>query len=390
MHEFKGLAGSVSEARGLPIGESFEIAADDTDTEAREHPSVLPLGDGSEIGLPELLEAHAELLLGADFVARYGRTFPLLPKILDVAELLSVQGHPEGNTEVYVVIAADEGATIRLGFAVDVDAAALERQLTTGRAAQRRLLDLCRAGSARELQNALQPWLATRTGDVADVEQAVRPMLTKARAWSGAAETLAALHRLYWEVLDLMNAIPVAAGQVIFNANPARIVTAAGRAASAEVHALGNPEGRELLALEIRRPGPTFRAWDNVRFPLRDVDAASAIAALNLRRTRPEEFLVQTRPVPGRPGVSVSVDTEQFRLEHLQPTRIGAVSVPVEPPHCLHVIEGEVGVYATDGTCVGRLGRGSSAIVPLGVGAYRIATENESATLVKVGLPIDE
>ena len=45
----------------------------------------------------------------------------------------------------------------------------------------------------------------------------------------------------------------------------------------AEVHALGNPEGREILALEIRRPGPTFRAWDNVRFPVRDVDVDAAL-----------------------------------------------------------------------------------------------------------------
>src|SRR5690606_20428701 len=102
---------------------------DAADVEAAQYPSIVPLADGTEVPLPRLLERHAEALLGADFVRRYGRRWPLLPKTLDVAELLSVQGHPPGNTEVYVVMDAEPGATIRLGFAVDVDAGALERKL---------------------------------------------------------------------------------------------------------------------------------------------------------------------------------------------------------------------------------------------------------------------
>jgi hypothetical protein len=50
MREFKRLA---PPARGAaPVGESFEIAADDGDDEARLHPSLLTLDDGSRIGLP--------------------------------------------------------------------------------------------------------------------------------------------------------------------------------------------------------------------------------------------------------------------------------------------------------------------------------------------------
>jgi hypothetical protein len=44
-------------------------------------------------------------------------------------------------------------------------------------------------------------------------------------------------------------------------------------------------------------------------------------------------------------------------------------------------------VYATDGGVVGRLARGDSAIVPLGVGAYRVVADDEPAALVKVDLP---
>ena len=389
LHGFKGVAdGADDDAQ--PMGESFEIAADDADGEAREHASVIPLNDGSEVSLSALLRVHADIVLGQQFVAQYGRSFPLLPKFLDVAELLSVQGHPEGNTEAYIIVDADEGATIRLGFAVDVEPAELEAKLNVGRADQQRLLELCAPAVRPEaLQSVLKPWLARRIGRADELEAALRPLLADPARWDRAAEVLTALHQLYWDVLNLMNVIPVSAGQVIYNANPERVVAGSGRASSAEVHALGNPEGKELLALEIRRPGPTFRAWDNVRFPLRDIDVAAAIAVLNLGRTTPEEFIVEPRAVPDRPGVSVSVDCEHFRLEHLAPTRLAAVTVPAEAPHCLHVLAGEVSVYASDGALVGSLGRGESAIVPLGVGAYRVVADSERGMLIKVNVPLD-
>ena len=82
--------------KSLPVpgnrrfGESFEISADDGDDEARLHPSVLELADGSTITLPALLAVHADALLGEEFIRLYGRRFPLLPKLLDVAEPVQV------------------------------------------------------------------------------------------------------------------------------------------------------------------------------------------------------------------------------------------------------------------------------------------------------------
>jgi mannose-6-phosphate isomerase class I len=375
----KAVAGSGT------VGESFELAADGSDGEARKYPSVIDLDDGSSVTLPALLSAHADTLLGAEFVARYGRRLPLLPKFLDVAELLSVQAHPAGDTEVYVIVAADRGATIRLGFSKDVDAKKLAAQFADGRLDQRRLLDLCgEALSPDELQALLKNWLGNRGAKITAIESIMRPRVAPAR-WADIAACLSTLRAVYWQALDSMNAVPVSAGQVILNANPARIVEASGRPASAEIHALGNPEGRTLLALEIRMPGVTYRAWDNVRFPVRPIDIDATFAAVNLKATRPDEFIVTPRPV--RPGVQRSVNSEYFRIEHLEPTALRAVEVPATPPHTLHALAGAVSIYATDGEVVGRLARGESALVPLGVGAYRVVADEEPALLIKTELP---
>ena len=377
---FKRLASS-----NRPIGESFEISADDGDDEARLHPSVLALADGSTITLPALLAVHADALLGEEFVRQHGRRFPLLPKLLDVAELLSVQAHPPGNTEVYVVVDAEPGATIRVGFAVDVDADLWTAKLAGGRQEQKRLLELTGADSADELQALVQPWLARRCAPPAELEAALRARLADASAWSEVEARLATLRETYWAVLDSLNAIPVKPGDVIYNANPARITAASGKPPSAEVHALGNPERRGVFALEIRRPGPTLRAWDNVRFPLRDLDIEGALHALNLAATRPEEFIVEPKLV--RPGVRRSVDCEYFRVEHLEPTPKLAVDVPASSPHCLHALAGRAGVQRSGGGELGTLESGESAFVPARVGAYRVVAEDSPALVIKVTLP---
>ena len=289
MLELKGMPGARARA-GLPIGEAFEISADDRDPEARRYPSRIRFGDGSELPLPRLLEQHADALLGPRFRASLRRVLPAAAEDSRHRRAAFGASSSRGQHRGVRDHRRDAGATIRLGFNADVDPGELERRLGAGRRDQQRLLELLVAGvDQQNLQQVLKPWLAQRNASTAALEPALRPLLrdgTRAEA----ATTLSALHALYWEVLDSLNEIAVAPGQVIHNSNPRRIVAATGRAASAEVHALGNPEGREILALEIRRPGPTFRAWDNVRYPLRDIDIAGALAALNLRRTAPDEF----------------------------------------------------------------------------------------------------
>lgn len=385
---FKGVApASGAGDDDGPWGEAFEIAAYDADPEARAHPSQLALDDGSEISLPQLLSVHGPDILGADFVARFGGRFPLLPKTLDVKELLSVQGHPAGHTEVYVVITSEAGATIRVGFNEDVDSQALHTELTAGLGQQRALLESLGVGvDQRAVQRCLQPWLAERDAPAEQVAGGL-PRGAGAAATVRIETVLAALKRCYWRMLDRMNTIDVPAGRIVHNATPPRVFRQTGRPASAEVHALGNPEGLEVLALEIRKPGPTFRAWDNVRFPIRDVDVGAALAALNVGKTVPDEFIVTPRPVPGRPGVSVSVDSEHFRLEHLEPGTDETIAIPSGSPHSLHVLAGTVRVYNAGGEELAALGRGESALVPAGVGAYGVRADGAGAQAVKVNVP---
>jgi mannose-6-phosphate isomerase class I len=235
------------------------------------------------------------------------------------------------------------------------------------------------------VQSHLSPWLARRGARPAELEAALRPRVADGARWTEVARLLDALRECYWSVLNALNAIPVKAGDVVHNANPPRIALTSGKPASAEVHALGNTEGRGVLALEIRRPGTTLRAWDNVRFPLRDIDIDAALAALNLKATRPEEFVVEPKPV--RPGVRRSVDSEYFRLEHLEPTSRAAVDVPASAPHTLHALAGRVVVIGDDGAELGTLARGESALVPMHVGTYRVVADAEPAAVVKVDLP---
>jgi mannose-6-phosphate isomerase class I len=348
----------------------------------------LRFDDGSLIDLPALLEAQAGKLLGPAFTARYGSAFPLLPKTLNIKELLSVQGHPPGHTEVYIIIDAEPGATLRLGFNRDIDPVVFTRELLGGMQHQDRLLELLGSETdAQAVHRIVAPWLAQRDTDADVIIGSLQACATPASPdLTEAVSVLKELKALYWQVLDSMNAIAVEPGQIIHNATPQRLLAAGLAEASAEVHALGNPDRREILALEIRRPGPTFRAWDNVRFPKREVDVTAAVEALNLRATSPEEFVVERRPVPGREGVFVSVDSDYFCVEHLMPDRTLAVNVPASPPHSLHCLAGAVDISDTSGRLIGHLERGESALVPVGVGAY-VVESTEAAEVVRVTLP---
>jgi hypothetical protein len=227
------------------IGECFEIAADDRDAEARRYPSRIRFVTAPSRRCPRCstrTRRHCSGRVSSPGMGGIGRCYR---RTLDVVELLSVQAHPPGNTEVYMILAAEPGAR-RCGSA----SKPMSTRNRSGRvsrrvaATQQRLKQLCGSAFGDEaLQSELKPGSPIRAATPAALEPGWRPLLDK--RWPEVASVLRALHAAYWDVLDLMNEIPVAAGQVLYNATPERIAAARGIPRSAEIHALGNTQALE-------------------------------------------------------------------------------------------------------------------------------------------------
>jgi mannose-6-phosphate isomerase len=119
---------------GVPIGESWEISDRPGDA------SVVANGPLAGRDLRWLMDNHAADLLGAG--TANGAPFPLLVKILDAREKLSVQVHPpaaqaaklggEPKTEMWYVAAAEPGAELYVGLKNGVTRASFERAIKDG------------------------------------------------------------------------------------------------------------------------------------------------------------------------------------------------------------------------------------------------------------------
>ncbi len=122
-----------------PVGESFEVSA------LPGAESVVRSGPLAGRGLADLAGEFGQALVGAPVRARYGDQFPLLIKLVDAAEDLSIQVHPDdgyacreglgafGKTEAWYVLDS-VGAGIVLGLQEGVDRPGLEEALAAGRA----------------------------------------------------------------------------------------------------------------------------------------------------------------------------------------------------------------------------------------------------------------
>lgn len=123
---------------GLAIGESWELY-DDAKGSAR-----VAAGPAAGLSLRQLCEGWGEDLLGLGHGA-WARRFPLLIKLIDANQDLSVQVHPDdalalelegpqalGKSEAWVVLEARPGSRLLSGFLQGVDAAALQRGLQQG------------------------------------------------------------------------------------------------------------------------------------------------------------------------------------------------------------------------------------------------------------------
>lgn len=109
------------------VGESWEISA------VPGHESVV-VNDNTLEGknLTELVEEYGADLCGTEVIEKYGKKFPLLIKIIDANQDLSVQVHPNdtvaqmrhqspGKTEMWYIIENEKDANIYMGLSKPLD-----------------------------------------------------------------------------------------------------------------------------------------------------------------------------------------------------------------------------------------------------------------------------
>jgi mannose-6-phosphate isomerase len=119
-----------------PFGESWELVD-------REHEqSIVAQGPHAGTTLHELWTTHRAAVFGECYASSMAERFPLLIKILDCVDDLSIQVHPpaamaaalggEPKTEMWYVAHADPGARIYAGLRRGVTKAVFERALAEG------------------------------------------------------------------------------------------------------------------------------------------------------------------------------------------------------------------------------------------------------------------
>jgi mannose-6-phosphate isomerase len=124
---------------GKPIGESWEISDRPGDE------SVIANGPFAGKNLRWLMENHERELLG-DAKPATGNRFPILCKILDAREKLSLQVHPpaskaaelkgEPKTEMWFIAAAAPGAELYVGLKRGVTRVEFEKKISDGTVAE--------------------------------------------------------------------------------------------------------------------------------------------------------------------------------------------------------------------------------------------------------------
>lgn len=113
---YKGMPAST-----IPIGECWELSG------LPGSESVVAEGEFAGRTLPELIDRFGASLVGTANYARFGREFPVLIKLIDARERLSIQVHPDdtlarrrgskhGKSEMWYVLEAQPQTTLLTGF----------------------------------------------------------------------------------------------------------------------------------------------------------------------------------------------------------------------------------------------------------------------------------
>lgn len=118
-------------------GESWELSGVEDDI------SVVANGALAGNTIQELAEIFMGELLGDHVHEKFGEEFPLLIKLIDANDVLSIQVHPDdklakerhqayGKTEMWYVIQADEGSSLFSGFKKKLDKESYLKHLKDG------------------------------------------------------------------------------------------------------------------------------------------------------------------------------------------------------------------------------------------------------------------
>ncbi|MCL1868679.1 MAG: class I mannose-6-phosphate isomerase [Paludibacter sp.] len=93
--------------------------------------SVVLNGNLRGKNIRQLIDTYRDTLLGKSIYEKFGRNFPLLFKLIDAGDKLSIQVHPDdltawnrhasfGKTEMWYIIDAEEDSELILGFANEI------------------------------------------------------------------------------------------------------------------------------------------------------------------------------------------------------------------------------------------------------------------------------
>lgn len=132
-------AGRIARLRGddSPIDRPEDWLGSTTSRSGMAPDGITRLPDGTL--LTDAIAADPVAWLGREHVARYGANPAMLVKLLDAGQRLPMHVHPDrgfaaehlaspfGKAEAWIVLEADPGAAVHLGFSRDVEAAELAR-----------------------------------------------------------------------------------------------------------------------------------------------------------------------------------------------------------------------------------------------------------------------
>ncbi len=128
--EFKGI-----ESQGDTIGESWELSP------MPGHESIVANGSHKGDKLNDLISRYGNDIMGRRLMERFNGNFPLLIKLIDSADDLSVQVHPDdelaekrhnslGKTEMWYSVAPADDAYLYAGFSKKIDAEEFRKEVS--------------------------------------------------------------------------------------------------------------------------------------------------------------------------------------------------------------------------------------------------------------------